>query len=93
MDSAQASKAVFITGGVLVAAAFLENKYAKANQFPLYKRLWFIGLLVLVLSMTADFVPEVAGPLALLILVSVAVHDGKYFGLLQQENTTKKAGK
>lgn len=95
MDESQANKAVFIAAAVLIAAAFLENHF-NPTKFDLYKRLWGIGALSLVLAMTADFVPEVAGPLALLILTAVAVHDSQYFGQaldLGNKKETKKASK
>lgn len=79
MDESQANKAVLVAMIVLISAAYLENHFNPLN-FNLYKRLWGIGALSLLLAMTADFVPEVAGPLALLILTAVAVHDSKYFG-------------
>lgn len=79
MNSDQANKVVFITAAVLVAAAFLENHYDPSSK-SMFKRVWTIGLLTIVLGITADFVPEVAGPLGLLILTSVAVKDSKYFG-------------
>lgn len=78
MNESQANKAVFITAGVLIAATLVEIAYAPKKPNP-FKRIWGIGLLSLVLAITADFIPEVAGPLALLILTSVAVHDSKYF--------------
>lgn len=79
MNSDQANKIVFITAAVLIAAAFLENHYDPTSK-SMFKRVWTIGLLTIVLGITADFVPEVAGPLGLLILTSVAVKDSKYFG-------------
>jgi hypothetical protein len=102
MNESQANKAVFIMAGILIAAAFLEGAYSQAKnvkgkagrdllvtQFNIYKRLWVIGLLTLVMAISADFVPEVAGPLALLILVSVAVHDSKYFSEAFSKGTVK----
>lgn len=68
-----------------MAAAFLENHYDPTSK-SMFKRVWFIGLLTIVLGITADFIPEVAGPLALLILTSVAVKDSKYFGQAIQTN-------
>lgn len=95
MDESQANKAVLVAMVVLIAAAYLENHFNPLN-FNLYKRLWGIGALTLLLAITADFVPEVAGPLALLILTAVAVHDSKYFGQALEAgnaNGTKKASK
>ena len=106
MNESQANKAVFIMAGVLLAATFIEWSYGVAsgvkdragkdlaiNQFNLYKRLWVIGLLTLATAIIADFIPEVAGPLALLILTSVAVHDSKYFGHFFATGVEQKAGK
>lgn len=89
MNESQANKTVFITAAVLVAAALLEKKFNPVN-FSLYKKLWGIGALTLALAITADFVPEVAGPLALLILAAVAVNDSKYFGQAINSGTEKK---
>lgn len=77
---------IFTTAGVLTAGAFAEDHFNPAS-FSLYKRLWMIGALTLLLAITGDIAPEFAGPLALLILVSYLVHNGKYFGLATSENT------
>lgn len=92
MNESQANKAVFITAGVLIAATFVEIAYAPNKPNP-FKRMWGIGILTLVLAITADFVPEVAGPLALLILTSVAVNDSKYFSQAFDMGSEKKVVK
>lgn len=83
MDSQQATNTVFITGGVMVVFTLAEHHFSPAD-FDLYKQLWAVGALTLVLAITADFVPEVAGPLALLILVAMAIKKGKYLGLVSK---------
>jgi hypothetical protein len=40
-----------------------------------YKSLWAIGLMTLGLAVFADFVPGVAGPFALLVLLAMAVRN------------------
>lgn len=83
MNTEQASNIVFVTGGVMVVFTLTEHHF-KPTDFDLYKQLWAVGLLTLALAVTADFVPEVAGPLALLILTAAAVKKGKYLGLVQK---------
>lgn len=83
MDTQQASNIVFITGGVMVIFTLAEHHFAPTD-FDLYKQLWGVGAMTLALAVTADFVPEVAGPLALLILTAAAVKKGKYLGLVQK---------
>lgn len=45
-----------------------------------FKSLWAIGLVTLGLAIFADFVPDVAGPFALLVLIAMAVRNTGVLG-------------
>jgi len=77
MNESQANKIVLISAGVLVALTFAQRQF-NPEGFDLYKNLWGIGALTLALSVTADFVPEVAGPIALLVVSAATVKKGHY---------------
>jgi len=75
---------VLATGGVLTAAAIIDEKKRKStgsyhDQNRLAKKLVAIVLLTVVLSFTVDQVPEFGGPLALLILVSGLLYSANSF--------------
>ncbi len=61
MDTATASKVVLISGGIMAVWVLVTPN----EQTATFKRLWGIGALTL-----ADFVPQIAGPFALLVLVA-----------------------
>jgi hypothetical protein len=86
MTTDQAERIVFIAGGAMVVFTLAEHHF-NPTTFDLYKQLWGVGALTLVLAITADLVPEVAGPLALLILTAAAVKKGKYLGLVTKGAT------
>ncbi len=62
--------------GLLVMAAYKNAKGVSAGDAGLFKRLWGVGVLGLMLSAAADFVPQLAGPFALLVLVGYATEGG-----------------
>lgn len=71
----QPSKAI-IAAGVLMVGLTLAESVRHPSQFVnggLYKRLWAIGATMLLLTLAADFAPEVAVPLAVLIAVAFTV--------------------
>jgi hypothetical protein len=51
-------------------------KSAKPGDVGMAKRLWGVGMLGLILSFAADFVPTLAGPFALLIVMGYATDGG-----------------
>jgi hypothetical protein len=51
-------------------------KGAKPGDVGMAKRLWGIGMLGTMLSMAADFVPQLAGPFALLVVMGYATTGG-----------------
>lgn len=66
MTSSTASKIVLVSGGIMAIWVLITPN----EQTATFKRLWGIGALTLALSIMADFVPEIAGPFALLVLVA-----------------------
>lgn len=78
MSPATAKTTVLVTFALMLAFIALE----KTGQ-PKYKRAWAAGIIALALSFLADIAPEVAGPLALLTLMAVAVkYRGELSGIL-----------
>lgn len=64
----QARKLVLVSmGGLLLIAAYRQAKGEDTGS--VYKRLWGVGVLSVMLSVLADFAPTIAGPFALLTLL------------------------
>jgi hypothetical protein len=61
-----ARRLVLLSLGTMFAVTTMRHQQGKLGGST-YRRLWATGVLAILLSMFADFVPEVAGPLALLI--------------------------
>lgn len=84
---------VLVAGGLEVA--FVLARANKSGGEKTYKSLWAIGLLTLGLSIFADFVPEIAGPFALLVLIAMAVQQrgalGEALGTARSSSTTSRA--
>lgn len=72
-----------MSGGIMAVWVLVTSSPAKGST---YKRLWGIGALTLGLSIMADFVPEIAGPFALLMLAAATVKNQGKIG-----NTIQKA--
>lgn len=51
-------------------------KGQKPGDVGMAKRLWGVGMLGLMLSIAADFVPQLAGPFALLVVLGYATSGG-----------------
>jgi hypothetical protein len=62
--------------GLLGMAAYKEAKGSTAGDVGMAKRLWGVGVLGLMLSAAADFVPQLAGPFAVLVLLGYATSGG-----------------
>lgn len=73
MSPAQASRIVLIAGGLEAVFVLARARRGSLKEGDTYKSLWAIGLLTLGLSILADFIPEIAGPFALLVLIAMAV--------------------
>ncbi len=69
MTPQQASRLVFVCGAIEAVYVLLRaNKNPGTDSF---RSLWAIGVLTVGLAVAADFVPQVAGPFALLVLVAM----------------------
>lgn len=79
---------VLVCGGLEAGFVLAAAKRAKRDEETVARQLWAIGALTLGLSIFADFVPEVAGPFALLVLVALAARSrgalGEALGLNEQ---------
>lgn len=62
--------------GLLIMAAYKEASGSSAGDVGMMKRLWGVGVLGLILSAAADFVPSLAGPFAVLVLLGYATSGG-----------------
>lgn len=70
---ASARKLVLVaTGGLLAINVYRADR----EQGSLYRRLWGTGVLGVMLSVAADFAPELAGPFALLVLLGSLTNGG-----------------
>lgn len=90
MTSAQSKNLTLIAGGVLVAGTLLQHHYATAKEsksvvgageqqvtqtWDLGRKLAPIGILVIVMMIFADQIPDFAGPFALLVMIAyLATH-------------------
>jgi len=73
-----ASKKTVLVSILLLAvlAVYRSQRAGGSEQGSLYKRLWGIGVIGVTLSIAADFVPTVAGPFALLVLLGSLTSGG-----------------
>lgn len=74
MTSESARKLVLVS--MLLLAAISYYRVRQGDQGALYKRLWGVGVIGLVLSVAADFVPGLAGPFSLLVLLGSLTNGG-----------------
>jgi hypothetical protein len=74
MTSEQAARVVFVSG-MLEAGYVLIRGSKGITDGKTYKSLWAIGLLTLGLAVFADFIPQVAGPFAVLVLVAMIIRN------------------
>ena len=83
MSSRSAATLVLITGGLMVTYAALDAKNGTVTADVTYKRIYSSFLATAALGIAADFVPEIVGPFAILIIVAAwAKHKGALGGLL-----------
>lgn len=61
---------------IVLLLAMGTYKGSKPGDVGMAKRLWGVGMLGLILSMAADFVPQLAGPFALLVVLGYATSGG-----------------
>jgi hypothetical protein len=75
MTSEQASRIVLLSGAGMATFTLIQASREGRPNERTFRTLWAIGLLTLGLAIFADFVPEVAGPFALLVLIAMAVRN------------------
>lgn len=75
ISKVQARKMVVVSGLLLVVIAiYRDRKTETANDT--FHRLWSVGIVVLLLSILADFAPTIAGPFAALTVLGWLARDG-----------------
>lgn len=90
MTKSESRNLVFISGGVVIAGTLLQHHYAMAQPsksvsgqakqqtketFDLGKKLAPVGLIIVIMIILSDLVPDFAGPFALLVMVAyLATH-------------------
>jgi hypothetical protein len=74
-DKVQARKAVLVSTGLLLLIAAYRQKQGE-TEGSIYKRLWGVGMVGFLLSIAADFVPTIAGPFAVLIVLGSLTNGG-----------------
>ena len=72
---AQARKMVLVSMFLLGVIAVYREK-SPGGSGSLYKRLWGLGVIGVVLSLAADFVPTIAGPFAVLMVLGSITSGG-----------------
>src|SRR3990167_919843 len=85
-SSAQAAKAV-VVGGLTMGGITLAQSVRAPQTFVtggVYKRLWGIAVVTLVLGVAADFAAELVFPLAVLIVLAFVVKNQGAFGAIVQ---------
>lgn len=75
MSSEQAARIVFIAGMLEAGYVLIRASRGGLGEGKTYRSLWAIGLLTLGLAVFADFIPQVAGPFAVLVLVAMVVRN------------------
>ena len=70
----QARKMVLVSMVLLVAIAVFRSSHGEGGS--LYRRVWGTGVLSMMLSLAADFVPTVAGPFAVLVVLGSLTNGG-----------------
>lgn len=96
MSSEQAARVVFVAGMVEAGYVLIRATRGGLREGQTYKSLWAIGLLTLGLAVLADFVPQVAGPFAMLVLVAMIVRNrGEIGGVISKAtaHSTSYAGR
>jgi hypothetical protein len=74
-DKTTARKMVLVSTALLVALAFYRG--AKDEQgVATFKRVWAAGVVGLFLSITADFAPQIAGPMGVLAVLGSLTRGG-----------------
>lgn len=69
MQQATARRLVLVSLGTMFGVIAIRSAQGK-EKGSTYRRLWATAALALLLSTAADFIPDIAGPLALLIAMT-----------------------
>lgn len=80
MTTEQASRVVLLCGAGMATFVLIQASRTGRPSEATYKSLWAIGLVTLGLSVFADFVPQIAGPFALLVLIAMAARNSGALG-------------
>lgn len=67
---------ILVSMVLLLGMAAYKGANGKAGDVGMFKRLWGVGMLGLMLSALADFVPQLAGPFSLLVVLGYATDGG-----------------
>lgn len=85
MSPRSAGTVVLLAGALMAAYVLLSVPTGKK-----YKALWGVGVLTLGLSLLADFAPELAAPVAVLVIVGAYM---RHRGVLGKVLPSEKAGR
>lgn len=77
---------VLVSVGLLVVLTVVENHF-NPTKGELYKQLWALGVVGLGLSVLADFVPQIAGPFAILVAVAMVARRPGVLGTFISQGT------
>lgn len=72
----QARKMVLVGAFLLAAIAIYRDRRDGAEASDTFRALWGVGVVSLVLSLVADFVPQIAGPFAALTVLGSLTNGG-----------------
>ena len=73
---AAARKAVLLSAFALLGIAVYRENQGQKNQGSLYKRVWGVSVMSMMLAILADFAPAIAGPFALLTVLGSLTNGG-----------------
>lgn len=72
----QARKMVLVGAFLLAAIAVYRDRRDGTDTSDTFRALWGVGVVSLVLSLVADFVPQIAGPFAALTVLGSLTNGG-----------------
>lgn len=70
------SKQIVLVSTVALMAIAVYREQQNRDDTGLFKRVWGTGVLAVMLSIMADFAPQVAGPFAGLVVLGSLTHGG-----------------
>lgn len=87
-----AQKAVVVAGAGMLTLAFIPIFRGHRSFEKSYRSLWAIGILTLALAIAADFVPQIAVPLAVAIVLAFGIKNPDTFGSLFKSQAKAGSG-